>query len=464
MGGEGEQDMPKMDKLFSKLKEIVGEAHVIQDLDKVKANAIDGKKPKVVVFPGSIEEVSKVISYAHQQHLTVIPRGNGTKMGMGGIPKKVDITLSTHRLNRITDNDCENLTLSAEAGITLRGVQKSLAQVGKGYFLPLDPPFTEKATLGGIVATNSSGPKRLLYGTARDLIIGTKAVFPNGDLVVSGGKTVKNVSGYDMCKLLIGSYGTLGILCEMTFKLLPLPEKEGTLLLSFAKIEEADGFVREVRSSQLIPSSIEILNAITVKNMKYSVSMPQNGNYLIAIGLDGVAESIDRQISEMSEMGKKYGVLETMTLDSERHQAFWIAIRDFSQGLADDHSNLISLKSNFLISKSGEMLRSYEKIAKDFGKDCAFICHAGNGVLYSYILPGKNFRSKIESFVELIGKLTAEAAKNEGNLVVESSPLLIKKKVDVWGQSRSDYLVVRRLKEQMDPAGILNVGRFVGGI
>jgi glycolate oxidase FAD binding subunit len=456
--------MLKTDKLIPRLNEIIGESNVIQDPDKLKAHAIDGKKPKVIVSPRTIDEVSKIVAHANQQHLTIIPRGNGTKMGMGGIPKKIDIILSTDRLNHITDSDCENLTLSAEGGITLSEVQKSLAKVGKGYFLPLDPPFTDKATLGGIVATNSSGPERLLYGTARDLIIGTKAVFPNGDIVVSGGKTVKNVSGYDMCKLLIGSYGTLGILCEMTFKLLPLPEKEATLALSFAKLEEADGFARQVRSSQLIPSSIEILNAIAVKNMKYSISMPPNGNYLVAIGLDGVAESIDRQISEMSEMSKKHGVLEAVTLDSEKHQAFWIAIRDFSKGLTEKCPNLISLKSNFLISKSGEMLGSYEKITSEFGMDCAFICHSGNGILYSYILAEKNLRSKIESFVELIGKLTSEAVKNEGNLVVESSPLLIKKKVDVWGQSRSDYLVVRRLKEQIDPAGILNIGRFVGGI
>ena len=456
--------MPKTDKLFFKLKEIVGEEHVIQDPDKLKAYAIDGKKPKVIVSPGTIGEVSKVVSQANQQHLIVIPRGNGTKMGMGGIPKKIDIILSTSRLNRITDSDCEKLTLSAEGGITLSEVQKNLAKVGKGYFLPLDPPFTDKATLGGIVATNSSGPKRLLYGTARDLLIGTKAVFPNGDLVVSGGKTVKNVSGYDMCKLLIGSYGTLGIICEMTFKLLPLPEKEATLALSFAKLEEADGFVRHLRSSQLIPSSVEILNSLTIKNMKDSMSKTTNGNYLVAIGLEGVAESIDRQISEMSEMGKKYGVLEAVTLDLEKHRAFWIALRDFSQGLSENYPNFISLKSNFLISKPGEMLGGYEKIVKESGIECAFICHAGSGILHSYILPGKIFRSKVESFVELIGGLTSEAVKNEGNLVIESSPLLIKKKVDVWGQSRSDYVVVRRLKEQIDPAGILNTGRFVGGI
>ncbi len=456
--------MPRTNKMVSSLKEIVGESHITQDPDKLKAYAIDGKKPKVAVTPGTTDEVSRVVAYASQEHRAIVPRGNGTKMKMGGIPKKMDIVLSTSRLNRITDRDCENLTLSAESGLTLGEVQQGLAKVGKGYFLPLDPPFTDKATLGGIVATNSSGPKRLLYGTARDMIIGTKAVFPNGDVVVSGGKTVKNVSGYDMCKLLIGSYGTLGILCEMTFKLLPLPEKEATLLLSFSKLEEADGFIREMRGSQLIPSSLEILNAMGVQKMKYSISMPPNGKYLVAIGLEGVAESIERQVSEMSEMGKKRGTLEAVTLDLEKHQAFWIAVRDFSLGLIQEYSNVISLKSNFLISKFGEILWSYERITQGLGIDCAFISHAGNGILYSYILPGKNFRSKIESFVELIEKLTSEAVKNEGNLVVESSPLSIKKKVDVWGQSRSHYLIVRRLKEQIDPAGILNIGRFVGGI
>ena len=420
---------------------MIGEAHVIQDPDQLKAYAIDGKKPKVVVTPATIDEVSRVVAYASQEHRAIVPRGNGSKMKMGGIPRKMDIVLSTRRLNRITDRDCENLTLSAESGLTLGEVQQGLAKVGKGYFLPLDPPFTDQATLGGIVATNSSGPKRLLYGSARDMMIGAKAVFPNGDIVVSGGKTVKNVSGYDMCKLLIGSYGTLGILCEMTFKLLPLPEKEATLGLSFAALEDADDFVRELRGGQLIPSSIEILNGLAVQKMRYSISMPPNGNYLVAVGLEGVAESIDRQVTEMSEMGKKHGTLEAVTLDAEKHQAFWVALRDFSSRLTDEDSNVISMKSNFLISKCGDILGSYEKIARGLGIHCAFISHAGNGILYSHALPGKSFRSKADSFVELIEKLTAEAAKNGGGLVVESSPLSIKKKVDVWGQSRSDYLV-----------------------
>jgi glycolate oxidase FAD binding subunit len=456
--------MPTTDQLISKLKEVAGKATFIRDRAKLQAYALDGRRPKVVVSPKTVDEVSKIVAYANQERLALVPVGNGTKMGMGGIPKKMDIVLLTSRLNHITDCDIDNLTLTAESGITLSQIQRHLAKQGKGYFLPLDPPFTDKATLGGIVATNSSGPKRLLYGTARDLVIGMKAVFPNGDVVVSGGKTVKNVSGYDMSKLLIGSFGTLGIICEITFKLLPLPEKEASLLVPFKNLEDADAFVQEITHSQLLPASVETLNALAVSRMKYRVSLPAEGSYLVAVGLDGVAESTERQISEMGDIGKKHGALESMVLDSEKHQTFWNALRDFSRGLAKRYPDHVALKSNFLISKFGQMMGSYEKIAQGLGMECAFISHSGSGILYTYVLSNAEGRLKIESLIKFIKKLTAEAIKNEGNLVIESSPPSVKKKVNVWGKSRGDAHIMRRIKKQIDPRGILNPGRFVGGI
>jgi FAD/FMN-containing dehydrogenase len=453
--------MSTPDKLISKLKEIVGEAHVMHDSDKLKVSAVDGKVPKAIVSPRTIDEASEIVAYANTERLAIIPRGNGTKMGIGGIPRKVDLVLFTGRLNRITDRDCENLTLSVESGITLNQVQRDLE--GRGYFLPLDPPFTDNATLGGIVATNSSGPKRLLYGTARDLITGIKAVFPNGDIVVSGGKTVKNVSGYDIVKLLIGSCGTLGIICEITFNLLPLPEKEWALLIPFTGLDESYGFVHEIINSQLLPASIDLLNATAADKMK-DLMPSQRGKYLIAIGLEGVTESVERQISEIEDMGKKHGALDVVSLNSGRHDDFWIAIRNFAQGLTKESPNLMSLKSNILISKSGEMLRSCEEIAHGLGLDCAFINHCGSGILYSHVLVGEDLHPKIDSLVELIIRFTSEASQYEGNLTVESSPLPIKEKVDVWGKPRSDYGIMRRIKDQIDPAGILNPGRFIGGI
>lgn len=456
--------MVDTDKLVSKLKEIVGETGLIQEPEKLNAYSLDGKVPRAAVSPGTREEVSRVLAWANQEKLAILPRGSGTKMGMGGVPENVDIVLLTGRLNRITDNDCDNLTLSAEAGITLNEVQKTLGKQGKGYFLPLDPPYVEKATLGGIVATNASGPRRFLYGTARDLVIGIKAFSPSGDLVAAGGKTVKNVSGYDLGKLLIGSMGTLGILYEMTFKLLPLPEKEATLLIHFDTLEGSRSFAHDVVHSQLVSASVEVLNSGASRKLTYPLSIPAGGKYLVAIGLDGVAESIEREVSEMGEMGKKRGALEVKMLAEKDHRDFWAALRDLGKGLAKEYSNLICLKSNFVISKWAEMMDTHERIAQGLGVDSAFTSHAGNGILYSYLLVDRDFASKVVPLTEVIGKLTAEAVKNEGNLVVEMSPVSIKEKVDVWGQSRSDHRIVLRLKKEIDPAGILNPGRFVGGI
>jgi FAD/FMN-containing dehydrogenase len=453
--------MSDPDKLISRLEGIVGGGHVIHEPDILQAFAIDGKVPRAVVSPETMDEASEIVAYAHEQKLAITPKGSGTKMGMGGIPKQVDLVLFTGRLNRITDCDCDNLTLSAESGVTLSEVQRDLE--GKGYFLPLDPPFTDKATLGGIVATNSSGPRRLLYGTSRDLITGIKAVFPNGDIVVSGGKTVKNVSGYDMVKLLIGSLGTLGIICEITFNLLPLPEKKQTLLIPFPGLDEAYDFVREIINSQLLPASIDLLNATAADKMKYLMPS-QKGHYLIAVGLEGVAETAERQVSEMGERGRKHGALDIVPLDAQRHDDFWKGIRDFAPGLAKDYPNLICLKSNVLIAKSGDLLVSYEKIARDLGLDCAFINRCGNGILYSHVLVGEDLDSRINSLVELIAQFTSEASQYEGNLRVESCPPPVKEKVAVWGKLRSDYRLVRSIKEQIDPAGILNPGRFIGGV
>jgi glycolate oxidase FAD binding subunit len=153
-----------------------------------------------------------------------------------------------------------------------------------------------------------------------------------------------------------------------------------------------------------------------------------------------------------------------VSLDAQQHDDFWKGIRDFAQGLTKDSPNLISLKSSVLISKSGEMLRSYEGIANGLGLDCTFISRCGSGILYSFVLVGDDLHSRIDSIVELIKRFTSEASQYEGNLTVESSPPPIKEKIDVWGKPRSDYRLVRSIKEQIDPAGILNPGRFIGGV
>jgi len=444
--------MSNSNQWISALMRIIGEPNVIQDPDQLRAYAVDGLAPKAVVIPGSVEEVSRLLAYAHLGKLAVVPRGNGTKMAAGGIPGKIDLVLSMLRIHRITEHDIPNLSLSVEAGITLAEVQKKLAATGKGSFLPLDPPYSEQATIGGIMATNSSGPRRYLYNSARDLLLGLKAVNPNGDLVAFGGKTVKNVSGYDMTKLMIGSWGALGVITEITTKLLPLPEASATLLASFEDLAKAGSMTRKILHSVLLPSAMELMDG------KAAGQLGEKARYLVAFSLEGVGEAVERQVAEIGELAKREGAVDTKVLKGEDDRNFWIRVRDFA--LASTAS--VILRSNVVISKLTETLGNYEKMAQAAGVDCALIGHAGNGILTSYILDCG--AAKMGPVVDLIGKFTDEAAKHEGNLIVESSPRDLKERVSVWGRPRSDEVVMRRLKETVDPGGVLNPGRFVGGI
>jgi glycolate oxidase FAD binding subunit len=444
--------MSNVNPLASALKEIVGEANLIQDPDRIKAYAVDGLAPKAVVSPGSVEEVSKLLAYANSEKLAVVPRGNGTKMAQGGVPRTLDVVLSLLRINRITEHDVPNLSLSVQAGMTLSAVQEKLAATGKGSFLPLDPSYTKQATIGGIIATNGSGPQRYLYSTARDLLLGLKAVSPNGDIVAFGGKTVKNVSGYDMTKLMIGSWGALGVITEITTKLLPLPEASATLLVSFENLAKAGSLTRKVLHSALLPSAMELMDG------KAASQLGEKGKYLVAFNLEGVGEAVERQVAEIGEMGKKEGAIDTKVLKGQEERSFWQRVRDFALVTKAP----VILKSNFVISKQAEILGNYENWAQAAGIGGAFVGHAGNGILTSYLLEADV--AKTSPLVDLIGKFAAEAAKHDGNLVVESCPSELKAKISVWGQPRTDAVVMRRLKEKMDPFGVLNPGRFVGGL
>lgn len=455
--------MSNNDKLASKMKAIVGEANVIEDPEKLKAYAVDGEAPGLFVAPGTIEETSKVVACANAEKLSIVPMGSGTKMGLGGIlKKKADILLSTRRMNRIADYDIANLTLGVECGLTLAEVQEKLAGEGRGYFIPLDPPYSRNATIGGIVATNDSGPKRFIYGAARDVILGVKAVMPNGDIVVSGGKAVKNVAGYDMTKMMIGSMGALGIICEVIFRIYPKPDAEATLLLPFGTLNEAAGYLKMLLHSKFFPASMELMNAKAASGITASAAL--KGPYVAAIGLEGIEEAVARQIAELGDLGRKGGALDVVTLKDQAHRDFWTAYRDLTGTAAKSSPNLVDLKSNFVLSKVPEMVMAFEAALKDASMEGALTCRAGNGILYAAISPGADAAAKAAAVVSMVERLTAESVKQGGNLVVQGAPRAIKEKLSVWGKTRSDAVLVRRLKEKLDPSGILNPGRFVAGV
>ncbi|MHB8092801.1 MAG: FAD-binding oxidoreductase [Syntrophales bacterium] len=454
--------MPRTDNRVDVFREIVGDANVAADQDKLKALAVDGVAPGLIVSPGTIAETSKVMAAAHGLGLAVLPTGGGTKMSLGGIPKRADVLLLTKRLSGYADYDIANLTIEVECGAKVSEVQAKLGAEGEGYFLPLDPPHSQGATIGGVVATNSNGPRRLLYGGLRDIILGNTAVLANGDIVHAGGKVMKNVASYDLTKLMIGSLGSLGLICRTTFRIYLKPESAATLFLAFASLKDADAFFHKVFPSFYYPAALELMTPATVAACREMI--PLSGDYIIAIGLEGIVEAVERQIADMTEMGLKAGAQGTISLKGDGHRDFWIAYGDFTDELTKKHPDLVVLKSNFVISRGTEMMAAAEKVAQKAGFEFALACHAGSGILTTAILTGRDAGAKKEAIVTLIEEMTEAAVKNDGNLVVEKAPRFIKENVSVWGKIGADVGLARGLKEKFDPTGIINPGRYVGGI
>ncbi len=454
--------MQRTENLVSAFREIVGDAHVVADQDKLKSLAVDDVIPGLMVSPGTIAETSKVMAVAHGLGLAVLPRGGGTKMSLGGIPARADLILSTKRMNGYADYDIANLTIEVECGATVAEVQAKLSAEGEGYFLPLDPPHFREATIGGVVAANSNGPRRLLYGGLRDIILGNTAVLANGDIVHAGGKVMKNVASYDLTKLLIGSLGALGLICRTTFRIYLKPEAEATLFLAFADLKDADAFFHKALPSFYYPAALELLNAQAAAACRNL--LPLSGEYLVAVGLEGISEAVERQIADMTEMGRKSGAQGTASLKGDGHRGFWISYSDFTDELAKNHSDLIILKSNFAISRQTQVMAAAEKAVRKGGCECALACHAGSGILTTAILAGRDVEKKEGEIIKIIEDMTDMAVKSDGNLIVEKAPRFIKENVSVWGKIGADVGLVKGLKEKFDSNGVINPGRYVGGI
>ncbi len=471
------------------LTEILGEQNVKTELDATAEYAVDNIVPKAVVFPKNTKQVSDVVKFANQQNLAIVPRGSGTKMAMGNPPLRLDIVVCTSGLNHMPDVDPSNLTMTIESGVKFRDIQARLAtqedrcylplndlsvesdeficsdRSRNGCFIPIDPPYAGRATIGGIIAANSTGPRRLLYNLPRDTIIGIRLVAPNGDILGSGGKTVKNVSGYDVSKLMVGSMGSLGILCEMTLKMLPLPEKMETLLASFSSFSEASAFAERIFETTLLPAAVEVMNISAYRHLP-TAGIPDfsTDGYVSAIALEAFKPAVDRMRTEMLEMAKDSGSKEDAILQEDEHLSFWLAVSDLPQNLDRKFSGLIKAKMNYPISVWKDVLESVESIFSQSDLEYTFQAHAGNGISQVGLLIDEKDTTATDRAAGALEQLLKRCREMDGNLVIQGAPTDIKGKLKIWGETGSDFVVMKRLKDQLDPSGIMCPGRYVGGL
>src|SRR5438477_1609240 len=282
--------------LLDKLRAIVGPAHVLAGVE-LSPFVIEGRTPEAAVLPGSVDEVAAVIVQAAEAGVPVVPWGGGSAIGVGVPAARAGLVLLLTRLDALVEHEPGDLTATAQAGITIAALQAALR--ARGQWLSLDPPDAARATLGGVLAANASGPRRHLYGTARDLLIGVTVVTADGAVVHGGGKVVKNVAGYDLPKLFIGSYGTLGVIVEATVKLRPLPGQEELVCVRFDRLKDAGAAVRAIAASDLLPNAVELLDGAAAAGAGLAAGSPTPGGLLV-VGFDGVREQVDWQRAELA--------------------------------------------------------------------------------------------------------------------------------------------------------------------
>jgi glycolate oxidase FAD binding subunit len=414
------------------LQRIVGAEHA---REATPEDAVDGVEPAFVAEPGSVEETSELLRLASDEGLAVAPRGGGTKMGWGNPPRDLDLILSTTRMNEIVEYVPGDQVVRVQAGMRLHDLQERLA--GSDQMLGIDPPEVEAgATVGGVVAANSTGPRRYRYGTIRDLIIGIRVVLPDGTIAKAGGKVVKNVAGYDLSKLFTGSLGTLGVMAECNFRLHPKPEVGQTVAVELSSTAAANEAAQAILHSQLVPSAVELHWGEEAR--------------LLTVLIEGIPPAVEAQAQTASHLLRGFG-----------------EVRTLSEGEAENLGPLeppgtgseVALKLSTPPAELAGVLDSTLGACSRRGVTPRITAHAGNGVTYVGLSGGDE-----ETQSQVVEELREIWTRRGGSVVVREAPLAFKKRVGVWGSLGSRLELSRRVKEKFDPRGTLNPGRFVGGI
>jgi glycolate oxidase FAD binding subunit len=414
---------------------------------------VEGRTPEAAVFPRSVEEVRAIVEAAAGAGASVIPWGGGTAAGVGApvTSARPAVVVGLRRLARLVEHEPGDLTATVEAGATIAALQAVLRE--RGQWLSLDPPDPERATVGGVVAANASGPRRHLYGTMRDLLIGVTVVTGEGAVVRGGGKVVKNVAGYDLPKLFIGSYGTLGIVVEVTVKLRPLPDTERLVAVGFDRIKDAGAAVRAVMGSDLIPAALELLDPEATRALGLA---PVSGGSLL-VGFDGFVDQVTWQCEELGRLLVPLGGQRFETLP---HDA-WGRLHGVAQAAVDRPAALMKLA--VLPAAVAETVEQGINLARQRGLASAWSAHAGVGVVTAALASPAD-RDDLGPVVAVLGDWRALARAGGGHAVLEWAPLALKGLVPAWDDAGAAARIMQRIKARLDPNNVLNPGRFVAGI
>ncbi|MEO1958444.1 MAG: FAD-linked oxidase C-terminal domain-containing protein [Nautiliaceae bacterium] len=457
-----------MTKHIEELKKIVGEDDIKTDKIHLRAYSYDATRehyyPDAVLFPENEEEISKILKYCNENKIAIIPRGAGSGFTGGALPVNGGIVLAFEKyMNKILEIDEKDMVAVVQPGVVNAHLQIEVEK--RGLFYPPDPASMDYSTIGGNVSENAGGMRAAKYGITKDYVMSLRAVLPNGEIIRAGKRTIKDVAGYNVAGILVGSEGTLAVITEITLKLLPKPKLKKTYMGIFESVEDAMNAVYKSLAKGAMPVAMEFMDSLVVRALreKLNVNLPQWAGALLIGDVDGnVEEEIDYQLKILEESFKENGCKEfKVAKDEEESKEIWYARRNASQAITIYGNKKLNEDISVPRSKLPEALNRIYEIGKKYGFEVPCFGHAGDGNIHvNVMVKDKNNKEEVKKGYKAVEEIFRAVVEMGGTLSGEHGIGLSKAPFMKIAFSDAEIELFKRIKEAFDPNNILNPGKM----
>jgi len=464
-----EQKTSLKQNIIDRLREIAGAGNVLVDYEDRYCYAYDAMAigdelylPDAVVLPENKFQISEILKIANKNRIPVVTRGAGTNLVGGCIPLKGGIVLHTSKMNKIINIDKNNLLCTVETGVVVEKLQQAVEK--EDLFYPPDPASLKVSTVGGSVAQSSGGPRGFKYGTTKDYTLALEAVLADGTIIKTGGKTVKNVTGYNLNQLLVGSEGTLAVVTEVTLRLAPKPEKRQVLLVCFDSIDKAVNAVTGIILARITPSTLDIMDKNTMQTIEkfHKTGLPTDMDAVLIIEVDGFKESVRTQTEQIMKICQDFGAENIRASQNEQEaEEIWFARRSAFGAVSRLRPNVFTEDATVPRDKIPEMMREIRKIADKYNLTVCIMGHIGDGNIHPNFSLDLRDKDEAQRFEKAVEELFDAAIALGGTLSGEHGIGFSKLQFMGKALGAKNIELMRAIKNIFDPNGILNPGKAV---
>ncbi len=452
-------------RVIKELEAVVGKQHVLSSPEDLIAYSYDSTfeehKPDIIVNPANTEEVSQVMRIAYRENVPVVPRGMGSGLAAASIPYSGGMVLSLTRMNRILEIDEENMIATVEAGVVTADFQAKVEEMG--LFYPPDPSSIKHSTIGGNIACNAGGPRCLKYGVTSDYVLGLTAVLPNGDIIKTGGKAIKNVTGLNLTQLLIGSEGTLAIITEAMLRLMPKPKHARTAMAVYARLDDAAKTVNAILLEGVVPATIELMDDTTINTIEeyLHLGLPTDAAAILIIETDGSDEqTVLREMETVARVARECGATDVRVAQTEAERnELWRGRRSVSPSLARRRPNKLGEDISVPRSAIPEAIRRIKAISEKYRLPIVVFGHAGDGNLHPNILFDKRDPDEWHRVEQVSAEIFGMAVELGGTLTGEHGVGVLKQPYLELALGKTAIALQQGIKKVFDPKGLLNPGK-----